>query len=493
MCSWILCSWILGTKVIEARPGVDERAVESGATEARLRDEDAAAPDESPTYHGAIRQLLEDACGGCHTGERPKGRFRVDDPGALLAGGRSGPAIVASDPGASRILALVRRGEEPEMPPDEVDRLSESEIALLETWIRAGAPLGVAIAAVPYSRPRSPPVYSRAPALTALAVHPSRGELYVGAYREVLVLDVGSVASGRDADTATETGASAGGEPVPRDPLSRREPRPLARLVGESERIHGLAIDRTGTRLAVAGGSPGRFGEIQIWDLAERALVRFRRDAPDSHFAVAYEPDGDRLVVGGADRRVACLDGRTLEPVWTAEVHADWILSLAWSPGAGPVVSGSRDQTVKALEAASGAFIDTIGSFPAPVAALAVRPDGKELLIGAGRSFFHTLSPFAEKRKDPPSGSGPAALAFRPDSRLYAVAPDGGGIRLSRSTNGETWAQLDVLEDSIYALAFTLDGGTLFAAGHSGLIHVIDVPKKLRSASFCPVPLAVKL
>ena len=44
----------------------------------------------------------------------------------------------------------------------------------------------------------------------------------------------------------------------------------MARLVGLSERIQSLAFSPDGKYLAVTGGSPGRFGEVQVWDVAKR-------------------------------------------------------------------------------------------------------------------------------------------------------------------------------------------------------------------------------
>jgi len=45
-----------------------------------------------------------------------------------------------------------------------------------------------------------------------------------------------------------------------------------ARLVGLSERVNRVAFSPDGKKLAVAGGSPARMGELQVWDLAKQKL-----------------------------------------------------------------------------------------------------------------------------------------------------------------------------------------------------------------------------
>ena len=45
------------------------------------------------------------------------------------------------------------------------------------------------------------------------------------------------------------------------------------RLVGISERIESARFSPDGKRIAIAGGLPGRLGEIQVWDLEKKELI----------------------------------------------------------------------------------------------------------------------------------------------------------------------------------------------------------------------------
>lgn len=89
--------------------------------------------------------LLESRCLSCHgaEGQEPKGGFDLRTRAALLRGGESGePAVSLQIPLTSPLLQAVMRtsSEWSAMPPKETDRLSDSEIESLKTWIAAGAP-----------------------------------------------------------------------------------------------------------------------------------------------------------------------------------------------------------------------------------------------------------------------------------------------------------------------------------------------------------------
>lgn len=92
-----------------------------------------------------IRPLLERSCHDCHSGENPKGKFRVGDVADLRKGGQSGePAIVGNRPESSQLLRLVSdQIEDFEMPPrhsrTKYPPLSPGEIGRVREWIYQGA------------------------------------------------------------------------------------------------------------------------------------------------------------------------------------------------------------------------------------------------------------------------------------------------------------------------------------------------------------------
>ena len=87
-----------------------------------------------------VRPVLARHCYQCHSAQARTvfGDLRLDSGESLLRGGRSGPAVVPGDPGASRLIQAVRH--EPgrvAMPPS--GRLADREIAGLAEWVQRGA------------------------------------------------------------------------------------------------------------------------------------------------------------------------------------------------------------------------------------------------------------------------------------------------------------------------------------------------------------------
>lgn len=103
----------------------------------------APAPDTGELFESKIRPLFADNCYNCHSqkAEKLKGGLRLDTPELVLKGGSSGPVIVAGNPDASLLIKAVRYVDpDLQMPPKD-KKLPPDQVALLETWVKAGAPM----------------------------------------------------------------------------------------------------------------------------------------------------------------------------------------------------------------------------------------------------------------------------------------------------------------------------------------------------------------
>lgn len=99
----------------------------------------AAAADDF--FASKIEPLLKTRCYECHSHEsgKMKGGLTLDSRSGWAEGGDSGPTAVPREPDKSLLIQMVRWADEDhQMPPKE--KLPAEEIALLEEWVRRGAP-----------------------------------------------------------------------------------------------------------------------------------------------------------------------------------------------------------------------------------------------------------------------------------------------------------------------------------------------------------------
>jgi hypothetical protein len=98
----------------------------------------APAAAEGPLLESDILPILTKNCMGCHGGLRKNGGLDLRTVPAMLAGGESGPALVAGQAHAS---TLWKRIESDEMPEgDDREKLTEKQKLAIKAWIDAGLP-----------------------------------------------------------------------------------------------------------------------------------------------------------------------------------------------------------------------------------------------------------------------------------------------------------------------------------------------------------------
>lgn len=422
---------------------------------------------EPASYFRDVAPILRANCVSCHKPGKTKGQLDVTDYAALMKGGKHGETVVPGKPNDSALIDNVS-GAEPEMPK-EGESLTKAEVAVLTRWIAEGAKddTPAKISHVP----AAPPVYRSLPAIPAMAFSPDGTLLALAGHHEIIL-------------------RSADGQQV------------LGRLLGESPRLESLAFSPDGRLLAACGGAASEWGEIQLWDVASRTLVRSIRASGDSVFGVSFSPDGTRVAVGCADKLVkafAVADGQEL---MRCDNHLDWVFGTAWTLDGQRLATASRDKALKLIDVATGHLIDDISRPRDPWLGLARSP--RENLIAAGTDtgavMIYKMEPrggrLAEgddkensvvKELDRLPGSVPA-LAWNADGSMVAAAGVAGEVRLWKAGD---WKRVWIAKEKlppVFALAFTPDGKRLAAAGADGRVRLLETEKGEVVGAFDAVP-----
>jgi cytochrome c553 len=103
-------------------------------------------PEQAAFFESKIRPLLLESCISCHGKDAEMGGLRLDSRAALLKGGNGGPAVKPCDPEHSLLITAVHQTGALKMP--QGGKLKPDQIAVLEEWVKMGAPWPEGAAAV---------------------------------------------------------------------------------------------------------------------------------------------------------------------------------------------------------------------------------------------------------------------------------------------------------------------------------------------------------
>lgn len=432
------------------------------------------------SYWSDIRPIFQANCQGCHQPAKRGGGFLMTSYEALLESGDGGePGIVPGHPDESYVLSQVigENGEPPAMPKGAAP-LAAGDVELIRKWIAAGAENDSPPSTAAMIDAEHPPVYELPPVISAIDFSPDGALLAVSGYHEVLLHK------------------SDGSELV-------------ARLVGISERIQSLAFSPDGKWLAATGGSPGRFGEVQVWNVADRSLQLSRLVTFDTTYGASWSADGTRVAFGCADNTVRVIEAETGKQVLYQGAHSDWVLDTVFSTDSSHLVSVSRDRSMKLTEVATERFVDNITSITpnalkGGLMAVDRHPQRDELLIGGSDGVPKLYKMYREKarvigddfnfiRQYETMPGRIFSVEFSADgSVLAAASSDGahGEVRVYQTDDARLVAKCEGQIGPVYACAITPDGKIVASGGFDGIIRLNDAQTGKLIRDFAPVAIS---
>ncbi len=436
--------------------------------------------DSQPiSYYKKVRPLFLQNCQGCHQPAKASGGFVMTSYADLLKTGDSGkPGVVPKQPEKSNLIAQITpHGKEPPAMPPKGDPLTDNDVTLIRQWIVEGAKDDTPAKARVLVDPDHPPVYNLPPVITSLAYSPDGEYLAVSGYHEVLL------------HKADGSGL-------------------VSRLVGQAERITSVAFSPDGKYLAVTGGSPGRFGEIQIWDVRGK---RLRLSVPvtyDTVYGVSWSKEGDMVAFGCADNSVRAIEIPSGKQVFFNGGHNDWVLDTIYSKDSSHLVSVSRDMSMKLSVVKTSRLIDNItsitpGALKGGLTCVDRHPSKDELLVGGSDGVAKIYKMFRDKarkigddynliRKFPKMPGRVYSVCYNKDGSLIMAGSSymgEGEVRIYQAKDGKLVCKLDGEHGGVYAVAYHPDGKQVASAGFDGVVRLNDASTGALIREFVPCPI----
>lgn len=428
------------------------------------------APAQAPvSYSRQVRPILARRCAGCHQPAVRSGKLSVATYAALKSGGTLGPSFVSGRPADSPLYKTIS-GKSPSMPKGGPP-LSAAEVDTIRLWIQQGGRDDTPAPTDPISQ-EHPPVYTSAPVVTAAAFSPDGEVLAVAGYREVLL-------------------HKADGSAL------------LGRLVGKSQRIEALAFSPDGKYLAAVGGTSCKFGELQLWDVAQRKLVKSQEIGFDVLYGVSFSPDGRMVAFGSAEKAAYLYTVPDLQQVMKFENHSDWVFATTFSKDSKNFITTSRDRAIKLVEIATKNFVDDINYqvYKGGYYAIARNPQADEVAVGGDEGLIRYYSIYKKQARNinrddynllrtfPSVGAPIYALAFSPDGSMVAAGGRGSEVVVFKTADGSKVAALKGFEGSVHSLAWHPRTGELLVTGFDGKLYFYSLPDGKLVRSFVAVPM----
>src|SRR3954466_6776811 len=259
----------------------------------------------------------------------------------------------------------------------------------------------------------------------------------------------------------------------------------VAQLRGHGGPVRSLAISADG-QTAISGS----FDSTAIrWSLTRNAAEQVLRFHDDAVNAVVLFKDG-RMATAGADGRIAIWTAGNTQPDAMLEGHTAPIAALAVSPDGTTLASASWDQTVRLWPLAGGAPRVLDGHMQ-NVNGVAFAPDGRTLVsVSYDQSLriwplAGSASPVVVAMPVPLNavaiGSDGEIAAGGPAGRLDFLSRGGGpdGRRYFLGGAGGRGGEVAAGPRPVISIAVSPDGALVAAAGIGGTVAVID--RKARS------------
>ncbi len=205
-------------------------------------------------------------------------------------------------------------------------------------------------------------------------------------------------------------------------------------------RVLALDFSRDGKLLATGGGDPSRSGELMIWNVPERKLLKNIEDAhSDTVLGVEFSRDGKSLVSGATDKFVKTFDVATGKHLRSYEGHTHHVMDVAWKADQTTLVSAGADNVIKVWNAETGEQKTTITNYSKQVTSIQFMGTGEDVVSCGGDQTvrFHRVSNRQNIRNFGGNTDYVYSVAATPDEKIVVAGGEDGIVRVWNGQNGQ--------------------------------------------------------
>lgn len=245
---------------------------------------------------------------------------------------------------------------------------------------------------------------------------------------------------------------------------------------GLAERVNTVLWSPTG---ALAAGNAG--GQLMVTDRGIGELPAWPRYAVRAHDgdlrAMAWAPDGGRLLSVGDDGRVLLWDAGRREVIRTLARKLTYAAAVAWSPDGRWAAAADTDVVLWETETWKGVHTTPLG---ASVNALSFAPDGSRLIAATSSMEVRVIHldpggrPTGRIDLWPGHRSSVSAVCWSHDGRHLATAGYDGHVLLWDPATGRPRHVLEGDGSAMWSVAVSRDGTSLVAVTMDGTAHLWD-------------------
>jgi eukaryotic-like serine/threonine-protein kinase len=196
---------------------------------------------------------------------------------------------------------------------------------------------------------------------------------------------------------------------------------------------------------------------------------------PGAFFAVAWSPDGKRLVVGAGSGQVNVLDSSG-QLINTYRGHNAPITGLAWSPDSKHVASGSYDSTVQLWNPDTDQTLAIYRRDVGSVNALSWSPNGNYI---ASADYTHTVQVWNVGSLQPVEmytnhRDQVRALSWSPDTKYIASGSADYSVQVWGALNGNMRFNFQGHQGAVASVAWSPDGTRIASASDDSTVRIWD-------------------